>query len=165
MSELLRFIASTMQLVTDAARTGCYRLVVQHVGRNVRISKGSKFSCPRNLSIGNHVFMNVGCLLHAEGGITIGDDTEFGPYTVVWTTNHVFDDTATLIRTQGEVKAPVNIGADVWIGASAVVLPGVTIGPGAVVGAGSVVTKDVAPYAVVVGNPAHQIKSRLRAGT
>ncbi len=161
MAELLRYIASTVERMTDAVRTGWYRLVVKRVGRKVRISRGSKVTCPRNLSIGNHVFMNVGCLLHAEGGLTIGDDTEIGPYTVVWTTNHVFDDTAALIRSQGEERAPVAIEADVWIGASATVLPGVTIGRGAVVGAGSVVTKDVAPYAVVVGNPARQIKSRL----
>ncbi len=160
MSELLRFTASTMERITDAVRTGCYRLVVRHMGRMVRISRGAKFTCPRNLTIGDHVFMNVGCLLHAEGGLTIGDDTEIGPYTVVWTTNHVFDDTESLIRVQGEVQAPVVIEGDVWIGASAIVLPGVTIGTGAVVGAGSVVTKDVPAYAVVVGNPARQISSR-----
>lgn len=42
------------------------------------------------------------------------------------------------------------------IGAGAVILPGVTIGHGAVVGAGAVVTRDVAPGATVVGNPARQ---------
>ena len=163
MSELLRFTASTLERITDAIRTGCYRLVVRHMGRMVRISRRAKFSCPRNLTIGDHVFMNVGCLLHAEGGLTIGNDTEIGPYTVVWTTNHVFDDTESLIRVQGEVQAPVVIESDVWIGASAIVLPGVTIGTGAVVGAGSVVTKDVPAYAVVVGNPARQISSRSRS--
>ncbi|WP_373317267.1 CatB-related O-acetyltransferase [Chitinibacter tainanensis] len=54
-----------------------------------------------------------------------------------------------------------NIGNDVWIGKSAIVLSGVTIGNGAVVGAGSVVTKDVAPYAIVAGNPAKVIRYRF----
>jgi chloramphenicol O-acetyltransferase type B len=45
------------------------------------------------------------------------------------------------------------VGNDVWIGTKAIILNGVKIGDGAVIGAGAVVTKDVPPYAVVVGNP------------
>jgi phosphonate metabolism protein (transferase hexapeptide repeat family) len=56
---------------------------------------------------------------------------------------------------------PVTIGHDVWIGHGAVVLPGRTIGTGAVVGAGAIVTKDVAPYAIVVGNPARPVRRRF----
>lgn len=53
------------------------------------------------------------------------------------------------------------LGHDVWIGHAAIVLPGVRIGNGAVVGAGSVVTKDVAPYTIVAGNPARLIRRRF----
>ena len=53
---------------------------------------------------------------------------------------------------------PVVIEDDVIIGANAVVLEGVRVGKGAIVGAGAVVTKDVAPYTVVVGMPAKKIK-------
>ena len=55
----------------------------------------------------------------------------------------------------------VTIGHDVWIGHGVTILPGVTIGTGAVVGAGAVVAKDVAPYTVVGGVPARQIKRRF----
>jgi len=55
-------------------------------------------------------------------------------------------------------KGSITIGADAWIGTGAVILPNVIIGEGAVVGANSVVTKDVAPYIVVGGIPAHKIK-------
>jgi acetyltransferase-like isoleucine patch superfamily enzyme len=55
-------------------------------------------------------------------------------------------------------NAPVVIQDSVWIGANSVVLKGVTIGEGAVVGAGSVVTKDVAPWTIVGGNPAKLIR-------
>ncbi len=55
----------------------------------------------------------------------------------------------------------VNIGHDVWIGHGAVIMPAVKIGHGAVVGANAVVTKDVAPYTIVAGNPARLIRLRF----
>ena len=53
------------------------------------------------------------------------------------------------------------IGHDVWIGHGAIILPGRSIGTGAVVAAGAVVTKDVAPYGIVAGNPARFIRARF----
>lgn len=52
------------------------------------------------------------------------------------------------------------IGHDTWIGYGAMVKPEVTVGHGAVVAAGAIVTKDVAPYAIVAGNPAHHLRDR-----
>ena len=53
------------------------------------------------------------------------------------------------------------IGSDVWIGDGAIIKQGVHIGVGAVIGMGSVVTKDVPPYTIVAGNPAHVIRKRF----
>jgi acetyltransferase-like isoleucine patch superfamily enzyme len=53
---------------------------------------------------------------------------------------------------------PVRICKGAWLGARVIVTKGVTIGEGAVCGMGAVVTKDVAPYTVVAGNPARVIK-------
>ena len=55
----------------------------------------------------------------------------------------------------------VSIGHDVWIGHAAVIMPGVRIGNGAVIGSGSIVTRDVAAYTIVGGNPARPIKPRF----
>jgi len=55
----------------------------------------------------------------------------------------------------------VIIGNDVWIGTGVTILSGVTIEDGAVIGAGSVVTKNVAPYTIVAGNPARLIRKRF----
>jgi phosphonate metabolism protein (transferase hexapeptide repeat family) len=55
----------------------------------------------------------------------------------------------------------VTIGHDVWLGHGVVVLAGVTIGNGAAIGAGTIVTKDVAPYSIVVGNPGREIRKRF----
>jgi acetyltransferase-like isoleucine patch superfamily enzyme len=58
-------------------------------------------------------------------------------------------------------KGDVVIGNDVWIGWGATILSGVTIGDGAVIGASSLVTKDVAPYTIVGGNPAKLVRARF----
>jgi virginiamycin A acetyltransferase len=56
---------------------------------------------------------------------------------------------------------PLIIGNDVWIGQNVLLRGGIKIGDGAIVGAGSVVTKDIPPYAIVVGNPARILKYRF----
>ena len=60
-----------------------------------------------------------------------------------------------------EERKPIVIGNDVFIGANVIVLDGVTIGNGAVIGAGAVVSKDIPPYAIVVGCPIKIIKYRF----
>jgi virginiamycin A acetyltransferase len=62
-------------------------------------------------------------------------------------------------------KADTIVGNDVWIGYEALILPGVKIGDGAIIAARSVVSSDVAPYTIVGGNPARQIKKRFPADT
>jgi acetyltransferase-like isoleucine patch superfamily enzyme len=59
-----------------------------------------------------------------------------------------------------EIKKTI-IGHDVWIGHSVIIKQGITVGTGAVIGMGSIVTKDVAPYAIVAGSPAKEIRKRF----
>lgn len=58
-------------------------------------------------------------------------------------------------------KGDIKIGNDVWVGAKSTIMSGVTIGDGAVIGAGSTITKDVPPFAIVVGNPGRIVKYRF----
>lgn len=62
-------------------------------------------------------------------------------------------------------KGDVTIGNDVWIGQDAMILSGVNVGDGAVIAARSVVTRDVANYSVVAGDPARHIKFRFSQET
>ena len=62
---------------------------------------------------------------------------------------------------QYPTKGDTIIGNDVWIGYNATIMAGVTIGDGAIIAANSTVTKDVAPYAIVGGNPAAEIRKRF----
>lgn len=59
------------------------------------------------------------------------------------------------------LKGDTVIGNDVWIGQNAVILPGTNIGDGAIIGASSVVGSNVAPYSIVAGNPAKEIRKRF----
>jgi acetyltransferase-like isoleucine patch superfamily enzyme len=86
-----------------------------------------------------------------------------GEHTPDWVTtypfNNFFKDFEALAPSG--TKGDVTIGNDVWIGLNALILSGVCIGDGAVIGANAVVTRDVAPYAIVAGNPARVIKKRF----
>ena len=59
------------------------------------------------------------------------------------------------------IKGDTIIGNDVWIGTNVTIMPGVHIGDGAIIATNSTVTKDVAPYAIVGGNPAVEIRKRF----
>ncbi|MGL5328930.1 MAG: Vat family streptogramin A O-acetyltransferase [Peptostreptococcaceae bacterium] len=58
-------------------------------------------------------------------------------------------------------KGDTIVGNDVWIGQNVTILPGIKIGDGSIIAANSVVTKDVAPYSIIGGNPATLIKKRF----
>lgn len=62
------------------------------------------------------------------------------------------------ITSTGRLSSYPTIGNDVWIGAHSIIAGSVTIGNGAIVGPGTVVTRDVAPAAVVVGNPMRVVR-------
>ncbi len=58
-------------------------------------------------------------------------------------------------------KGDTVIGNDVWIGYNATIMPGVAIGDGAIIASSATVTRDVAPYSIVGGNPATLIRMRF----
>lgn len=108
-----------------------------------------------HIRLGDGVFLNFGCTILDVCVVQIGDRTQIGPGVQILTADHPRDAAA---RASGlEFGRPIRIGADVWIGGGAIVLPGVQVGDGALIGAGAVVTKNVAPGARVVGNPAREL--------
>ncbi|HLO83178.1 MAG TPA: CatB-related O-acetyltransferase [Chitinophagaceae bacterium] len=58
-------------------------------------------------------------------------------------------------------KGNTVIGNDVWIGYNATIMAGITIGDGAIIATNATVVKDVAPYTIVGGNPAQEIRKRF----
>ncbi|MBP6562756.1 MAG: CatB-related O-acetyltransferase [Neisseriaceae bacterium] len=62
-------------------------------------------------------------------------------------------------------KGDTVIHDGVWIGLRAMIMPGLTLGEGAVIASGAIVTKDVAPYTIVAGNPAKPVRARFAPDT
>lgn len=112
------------------------------------------------IHIGEKCSINRSGMIWGASGVTIGNKVRIGPRINITTNNHVFSDRNRPIMDQGSEFAPIVIKNDVWIGVNVTILPGVTVGEGAVIGAGAVVTKDVAPFSIVVGVPAKKIGER-----
>lgn len=141
-----------------------YRLCFKKCGVNFGASLRIRIQVPGNISIGNNVGLNYGVWIaanmHQNGGIIIGDNVLVGPYTIIHSGNHRFNDLAAPIYKQGSEFKTIIIEDDVWIAARCTILSGVRLGKGSVIAAGAVVTKDVPPYSIVGGIPAKIIAKR-----
>jgi acetyltransferase-like isoleucine patch superfamily enzyme len=108
----------------------------------------------QHVSINHHVSLDGG-----RKGIHIGDNTRIAAYSYAYAFNHGMEPDQP-IKDQPVSSKGINIGCDVWIGANAGIVDGVNIGDHAVVGMGSIVTRSVAAYTKVAGNPARAIGTR-----
>ena len=114
------------------------------------------------IEIGNHCSFGAYNHITSSNKVYIGDCVLTGKWVTITDNSHGATDKEALKMSPTArpivSKGPVIIGDNVWIGDKATILPNVKIGRGAVVAANSVVTKDVPPYSVVAGVPAHIIK-------
>lgn len=136
-------------------------MFMAEAGKNIFILPPFRIAGPEGIRLGNNINFGYNCLIGGEGGVTIGNFVMIGANTVIISSNHGFSRGDIPMMRQPLECAAVKIGDDVWIGANAIILPGVIIGQGAIIGAGAVVTKDIAPYAIAVGNPAKTIRKRF----
>ena len=119
------------------------------IGQNVFISSG--------VNIGNNVKVQNNVSVY--NGVTIEDDVFLGPSMVF--TNVI--NPRSFIERKDEFR-PTLVKKGATIGANATIVCGNTIGKFAMVGAGCVVVKDVADFALLVGNPGQQIGWVSKAG-
>ena len=112
---------------------------------------------------------NINCQVLIENDVVIGDNVTIKPGVQIWDGITLEDNvfigpnatfTNDLVPRSKQYpnefpKTLVKKGAS--LGANCTILPGLTIGEYALIGAGTVVTKNVAPYTLVVGNPAKKV--------
>jgi putative colanic acid biosynthesis acetyltransferase WcaF len=105
--------------------------------------------------MGDHSSLANGVECYSVAPVTLGVHATVSQRSHICTATHDYNDPAFPL-----VSRPVSIGSHAWVAAEAFIGPGVTVGEGAVVGARAVAVKDVAPWAVVAGNPARLVKWR-----
>ena len=114
------------------------------IGKNCNI--GAYVFVESDVKIGNGVKVKNNVSLYK--GVELEDDVFIGPNVVF--TNVI--NPRSFIERKAEFK-PTIVKKGASIGANATIVCGHTVGEYALIGAGTVVTKDVPPYALVVGNP------------
>ena len=143
--------------------------IKSYIGYEVRIVQGKGtygMDGVRILAYGGSEKLVVGNFSSIGPGVSIllGGEHRYG-----WMSTFPFPAfdprAAALTDKHASSKGDVVIGSDVFVGADAKILSGVSIGNGAVIGAAAVVAKNVRPYAIVVGNPAKEIKRRFDDAT
>ncbi len=123
---------------------------VIHIGEYCYVGENTRVWSAGEIRIGNRVLIAHNCSLFDSDTHPMSAQARHQHFVNIITTGHPLS-----INLR---ESHIFIEDDAWIGAHSIVLKGITIGRGAVVGAGSVVTKDVAPWTVVAGNPARVIR-------
>jgi acetyltransferase-like isoleucine patch superfamily enzyme len=121
------------------------------IGDYCYIGEGTRIWSAKSINIGNRVLISHNVNIYDNDTHPIDDPAaRHQQFKAIITTGH---------PTQLDLREnPVIIEDDALISSQCIILKGVTIGRAAVVGAGAVVTKDVAPYTLVAGNPARFIR-------
>jgi putative colanic acid biosynthesis acetyltransferase WcaF len=131
------------------------RLFGATIGRNARIAPSVRIWAPWNLTVGTEASLGYAVDCYAVDRITIGDHATVSQEVFLCAATHDVGDPHMRLLT-----APIVIGDQAWVCARAFISPGRTIGAGAVVGACAVVTRDVAAWMIVAGNPARELRRR-----
>ena len=132
------------------------RLRLGKRGKNTIIQPTASLHFPENIFLGNNSHINHQCCIWAgrKSKIVIGNNGLMGPGVLIFAEEHGMKLGKPMTEQPLESEGKdIIIGNDVWIGKGASILSGVKIGDGVIVGAHTVVSKDVPPYAVIVGNP------------
>ena len=153
--KLFRIYNRTEDDETDK-RSDIMRRLFKAVGKNVWIEPDFRCEFGKNISIGNDVYINFGCVILDCGQVKIGNQVLIGPNVGIYDANHALDAEE---RMDGALlPGKVTIGNRAWIGGGTIILPNVTIGDDTVIGAGSIVTHDIPSGVVAVGNPCHVLR-------
>jgi UDP-2-acetamido-3-amino-2,3-dideoxy-glucuronate N-acetyltransferase len=115
-------------------------------------------SIGRNCNVCDHVFIEndvvVGDDVTLKCGVQLWDGIRLGSRVFVGPNATFTNDRFPRSKHYPDAFLQTVLEDEVSVGAGATILPGITIGRGAMVGAGAVVTRNVPPFATVVGNPA-----------
>ncbi len=167
-------------LSTSASLLKAYFLQLKKTRRNKKVMNKPKYSQQVFSNQYPHYKMGVNCYgvpnikhAHPDAILSIGNYCSIaknvkillgGNHRIDWVSSYPFPllfTQASHIQHYVTTNGNVTIGSDVWLCENCTILSGITIGHGAVIANGAVVTRDVAPYEIVGGNPAKHIRWRF----
>jgi acetyltransferase-like isoleucine patch superfamily enzyme len=119
------------------------------IGEHCFVGEGTKIWSGSKIHIGNRVLISHGVNIQDNNSHPLNSEKRAEDFEYIYNYG--------LPAQANYNDKPIFIEDDAWIGFNAVVMKGVTVGKGAIIGAGSMVTKDVPPYAIVIGNPSRII--------
>lgn len=156
-----RFCIFTMSTFPSCSvRKIYYKIIGVRMGHNVVFHFKAEIRAPYNLKVGTGTIVGDNAILDARSGLKLGKNVNLSSNVSIYTLQH--NHRSPEFDCNFDKDLQVRIGDRVWLGSNVVVLPGVTIGEGAVICAGAVVTKDIEPYTVAAGIPAHKVGERPR---
>ncbi len=138
-------------------REGILRKLFKSLGSRVWIEPDFRCEFGKNITIGDDVYINFGCVILDCGQVSIGNNTLIGPNVGIFSGNHTTD--AEERAAGGLIPKPISIGNRVWICGNVCIVPGVNIGDDSIIGAGSVVTHDIPSGVIAVGNPCRVLRA------
>jgi len=126
-------------------------------GKNFMLGRNVTFYNPKNIFIGNNVYIAYGNWFSANDSIIVGDDVLIGPYNVFTSSNHTKENSS--FRWGKSKKAKIVIESGTWIGAQCSILAGSYIQKGCLIAAGSVVKGKTESNSLYAGVPAKKVKT------
>ncbi|WP_078864206.1 acyltransferase [Streptomyces sp. AcH 505] len=124
------------------------------IGDHCYVGEGTRIWSLSNVRIGSRVFLSHGVNVHDNDAHSLSAAERHRHFR-----ERVQTGAASFVENVS--SGDIEICDDAWIGFNSTILKGVRIGEGAIIGACSTVTRDVAPYTVVVGNPAAPVGQSL----
>lgn len=136
------------------------RLFGAKIGTGAHPYPSARIWAPWNLYMGDHSCLSHQVDCYCVGNVMLGAHVTVSQYSFLCTATHDYNELGMPL-----LVAPIVIEDYAWVTADVFVGPGVNIGEGAVIAARSTVTRDVAPWTVVAGNPVKEIGKRDPSST
>ena len=133
------------------------RLFGAKVGKGALVYPSATIWAPWNLSLGAGSTLGDGVDCYSVAHVRLGEGAVVSQRAYLCSATRNID-----LADKPLLTAPIVIEAQGWVAAEAEIAPGVTLGEGAVAAARAVVTRNVAPWTVVAGNPARAMRERRR---
>ncbi len=142
----------------NSIKISMLKLFGAKIGNNVLIKPNVNIKYPWNLHIGNNVWIGEEVWIDNLAKVVIGNNVCISQGSMLLCGNHDYKKEAFDL-----ILGEISLEDGCWIGAKSVVCPGVVVRTHAILTVQSVATKELEEYSIYQGNPAVQIRKRIKS--